>query len=124
RKGGRTGGEVAGPVFRQIAEATLSRLGVPPNAPVDEGLVARGTPRPIGPTPVNLPLIDRRVDVQVTPTVDVQRGTMPDVRGLSARDAIKLLVNAGVEPRLSGSGVVKLQSPAAGTVIRPGQGCD
>ena len=124
RKGGRTGGEVAGPVFRQIAEATLSRLGVPPNAPVDEGLVARGTPRPVGPTPVNLPLIDRRVDVQVTPTLDVQRGTMPDVRGLSARDAIKLLVNAGVEPRLSGNGVVKLQSPAAGTVIRPGQVCD
>jgi cell division protein FtsI (penicillin-binding protein 3) len=124
RKGGRTGGEVAGPVFKQVAEATLRLLGVAPNAPEDEGLVARGVPRPVGPTPVSLPVFDRRAGMRVTSLVDLQPGTMPDVRGLSARDAMKALVEAGIEPRLSGSGVVARQSPAAGTVIRPGQVCD
>jgi len=51
-------------------------------------------------------------------------GTVPDVRGLSAREAIRVLTRAGVEPRLSGSGVVQGQWPAAGTVIRPGLSCD
>ena len=51
-------------------------------------------------------------------------GTLPDVRGLSAREATRILHRAGVEPRLSGSGVVQRQWPAAGAVIRPGQLCD
>jgi cell division protein FtsI/penicillin-binding protein 2 len=123
RRGGRTGGEVAAPVFRAVAEATLRRLGVPPSVPEAHGLIA-GPTTPALPTPVSLPTIDRGALLDVAPAVATASGTVPDVRGLSARDATRVLYAAGVEPRLSGSGVVARQSPSAGTVIRPGQTCD
>ena len=62
--------------------------------------------------------------LDVAPTLASAPGTLPDVRGLSAREATRVLISAGVEPRLSGSGVVQNQWPAAGTVIRPGLSCD
>jgi cell division protein FtsI (penicillin-binding protein 3) len=125
RRGGRTGGVVAAPVFREVAEATLRRLGVAPNAPDAHGLLAGGRTAPAGPTPVTLPLFDRPgQDAGLTAIVPVAEGTIPDVRGLSARDAARALLVAGVEPRLTGSGVVSRQWPAAGTPIRPGQTCD
>jgi cell division protein FtsI/penicillin-binding protein 2 len=123
RRGGRTGGEVAAPVFKTIAEATLRRLGVAPNAPDATGLQAR-TPTPAGPTPVNLPLIGRPTDIAPTTLLASAPGTIPDVRGMSAREAVRVLMLAGVESRLSGSGVVARQWPAAGTTVTPGQTCD
>jgi cell division protein FtsI/penicillin-binding protein 2 len=123
RRGGRTGGVVAAPVFRAVAEATLRRLGVPPTEPDPHGLLA-GSPAPTGPTPVSLPTIARGTMLDVAPALAAAPGTVPDVRGLSARDAIRVLLAAGVQPRLSGSGVVSRQQPAPGPVIRPGQGCD
>jgi cell division protein FtsI (penicillin-binding protein 3) len=125
RRGGRTGGAVAAPVFRVIAEATLRKLGVPPNAPDPHGLVAGNSPITPGPTPVSLPMLERpEPGVAMQPLVAVAPGTVPDVRGLSAREAVRLLGQAGIEVRLSGSGVVSQQRPAAGTVIRAGQTVD
>ena len=123
RRGGRTGGEVAAPIFRAVAEATLRRLGVPPTAPDPHGLLA-GPNAPAGPTPVSLPVIEHEPILDVAPALAIAPGTLPDVRGLSAREATRVLHRAGVEPRLSGSGVVQRQWPQAGTVIRPGQSCD
>ena len=123
RRGGRTGGAVAAPVFRAVAEATLRRLGVPPSTPEPHGLLADGA-APTLPTPVSLPMIERGPFVSLAPAMATAAGTVPDVRGLSARDAARVLYAAGLEPRLSGSGVVARQSPAAGTVVRPGQTCD
>jgi cell division protein FtsI (penicillin-binding protein 3) len=123
RRGGRTGGVVAAPVFRAIAEATLRKLGVPPNAPDPHGLVAGNAPTTPGPTPVSLPMLERpepRLALQPL----VAPGTVPDVRGLSAREAVRLLSQAGLDVRLSGNGVVSRQRPAAGTVVRSGQTVD
>jgi cell division protein FtsI (penicillin-binding protein 3) len=125
RRGGRTGGEVAAPVFKTIAEATLRRLGVAPTVPEGTGMLAASTaPRPAGPTPVSLPVIGRASDMAVTPLLASAPGTMPDVRGLPAREAARVLMQAGIDPRLSGSGVVARQWPAAGTTVTPGQTCD
>ena len=123
RRGGRTGGEVAAPIFRAVAEATLRRLGVPPSAPDPHGLLA-GPNAPAGPTPVSLPVIEHEPILEMAPALAIAPGTLPDVRGLSAREATRVLHRAGVEPRLSGSGVVQRQWPQAGTIIRPGQSCD
>jgi cell division protein FtsI (penicillin-binding protein 3) len=124
RRGGRTGGAVAAPVFRAVAEATMRRLGVPPNAPDSPGLLAEAR-TPAGPTPVTLPVLDmREEEVELTPLVDAPLGTMPDVRGMPAREAVRLLTRAGVEARLSGSGVVSRQWPAAGAAIRPDKTCE
>jgi beta-lactam-binding protein with PASTA domain len=48
------------------------------------------------------------------------RSVMPDVRGLSARDALDVLYQAGLEVRIAGSGNVESQTPAAGALIEPG----
>jgi cell division protein FtsI (penicillin-binding protein 3) len=128
RRGGRTGGAVAAPVFRAVAEATLRRLGVPPNAPDPGGLLARRPAAPAGPEPVALPLLDHPDDeldgMAVTAIADAPHGVLPDVRRLSAREAVRTLTRAGVEARLTGSGVVSRQWPAPGTPIRPGQPCE
>jgi cell division protein FtsI (penicillin-binding protein 3) len=123
RRGGRTGGVVAAPVFRAVAEATLRRLGVPPTEPDPHGLLA-GQAAPVGPTPVNLPMMPRGPMPEMSPAMATAPGTVPDVRGLSAREASRVLHGAGLQPRLSGSGIVSRQQPAPGTVIRPGQSCD
>jgi beta-lactam-binding protein with PASTA domain len=60
----------------------------------------------------------------VAPALASAPGTIPDVRGLSAREAARVLAAAGVQVRLSGSGVVSRQQPAAGTVIGLNQTCE
>lgn len=46
--------------------------------------------------------------------VKVQEGLVPDVRGMSLRDAVFLLENSGLKVRYSGKGRVRSQSPAHG----------
>src|SRR4029079_16557042 len=83
RAGPYTGGLVSAPVFKRIAETTLRYLGVPPNVdPEPPVLVARqdaGAPTtlPAPPSPV------------VTLVADGAPGTVPDLLGLSARDAMQ-----------------------------------
>lgn len=47
-------------------------------------------------------------------------GTVPDVRGLSLRDALNRTEGAGFRTRVSGTGYVAAQSPAPGTRAKPG----
>jgi cell division protein FtsI (penicillin-binding protein 3) len=113
---GYYGGPIAGPVFQRIAEATLRHLGVPPslNAPPPV-LVARRTEQPEQPR--------RHASfVQVAATGDVR--DLPDLRGLSAREAVRVLTKIGLTARLNGNGVVTSQTPPAGTPIEPGMACE
>ena len=48
------------------------------------------------------------------------KGGVPDVRGLSVRDAVVLLESAGYNVAIQGRGYVESQTPAAGTAARPG----
>ncbi len=50
-----------------------------------------------------------------------QRQTIPDVRGMGARDAVFLLENAGLHVLISGSGAVVSQTPAGGSILQKGQ---
>jgi cell division protein FtsI (penicillin-binding protein 3) len=106
-------------VFQRIAEATLRHLGVPPtlNAPPPV-LVARRTDQPDTPRP------SRRSAsfVQVGTSGDVR--DLPDLRGLSAREALRVLTKIGLTARLTGNGVVTSQMPAPGTPIEPGMACE
>jgi cell division protein FtsI (penicillin-binding protein 3) len=47
-------------------------------------------------------------------TVKVEKGLVPDVRGMSLRDAVYLLENSGIRVRYSGKGRVLRQSPEHG----------
>ena len=113
RNGSPYGGIVAAPIFHRIAEAALRQLAVTPtiNPPpvVIAGNSAAGSPRPTS-GPAVRPEITR---VGGSPV-------MPDVRGLSAREALRVLGAAGLLVRVNGSGVVAAQTPEPGDTIETG----
>jgi cell division protein FtsI (penicillin-binding protein 3) len=121
---GHYGGDLAGPVFRRVAESSLRYLGVVPHGstpnltglkpeedpaqdvamafahakdPVPEG----AAPMPIGPP--------SQVEVRV-----------PDALGLTAREAMRTFAGAGLVPQIEGSGKLVRQNPAAGTPVPRG----
>ena len=118
-QGRNTGGVTAAPVFSRIAEASLRHLGVAPNAaPEPPIVIARRQPSPMHPASVSLdpPIV----------TVPAARGTqatLPDLRGLSARDAARTLARLGLVARMKGDGVVIGQTPEAGMPLERGGIC-
>ena len=118
---GTHGGSVAAPIWKRIAEPALQHLGVAPDVdPADPVLVARGDDE-------NAPIETTNVADVGQPTVslivDGAPGQVPDVTGMSARDAIRQLMKGGLNARLSGDGVVVSQDPPAGTPLEPGMVC-
>jgi len=106
------GGPVSGPIFKRIAEASLRYLGVAPT--VDAAppvMIARHVEE--GP----LPIANAAASPQVSFVSDALGGSMPDLRGLSARDAIRALVKVGLSPRITGDGIVVSQDPEPGAVV-------
>jgi cell division protein FtsI (penicillin-binding protein 3) len=137
KRGGYHGAQAAGPVFKRLAEAALRHLGVPPtiNAapPV---LVVRNdpaTPGSVGAPTATIAALkpaSAMPDASSTSAANAaalaaaaRDGLMPDVRGLSAREALRILATVGVEARLSGDGFVATQEIAPGTAIAHGQSC-
>ncbi|MGH9407871.1 MAG: penicillin-binding protein, partial [Vicinamibacterales bacterium] len=117
---GYYGATVSAPVFRRIAEAALTYLGVPPNLnALPPVLVASHDPSR-APEPAPEPAVASVLATTVEPARD---GLMPDLRGLSAREALRLLSRIGMTADLSGDGFVEAQSPAPGAVLVRGDAC-
>jgi cell division protein FtsI (penicillin-binding protein 3) len=115
---GYYGAVVSAPVFKRIADATLRHLGVGPNVnPAPPVIVARRDTPGMASTPVTAPI----APVHAAETSDP--GQMPDLRGLSAREALRTLTRIGLTPRMSGDGFVVEQSPEAGAVVVQGAAC-
>jgi cell division protein FtsI (penicillin-binding protein 3) len=115
---GNSGGTVAAPIFSRIAGPAMRYLGVAPTInPAPPVLVARNeTPRPATrPVATSAPL--------VTLVSDSGPHTMPDLRGLSARDAMRTLMKLGLTARMSGQGIVLAQDPPPGTPFEGGETC-
>ena len=113
------GSGVAGPIFRRIADAALRHYGVAPTfnsaPPV---LVARAEApreRPVS-GPADFPAI-----VTVSGRAVGSAAVFPDLRGLGAREALRVLAGLGVTPRIHGAGVVVEQDPAAGSSVESGE---
>jgi cell division protein FtsI (penicillin-binding protein 3) len=112
------GGSVAAPIFQRIADAALRHHGVPPSinraAPV---LVARREDPRERPTsgPAVLPAI-----VTLAGGTTRSAAVFPDLSGLGARDALRMLARLGMTARLQGAGIVVEQDPAAGRPIERG----
>ena len=114
-KGKYYGGDVAAPVFSAIAAETLRLLGVPAELPdhapaILEADLSLGT-RVAGPAAALLVPASNRFGAG-TPTE--ANGAMPDLTGLSERDAVRTLARRGLAAQLSGSGFVVAQDPPAG----------
>jgi cell division protein FtsI (penicillin-binding protein 3) len=118
---GYTGGAVSAPVFKRIAEAAVNYLGVGPNLnPAPPVLVARHDPSAdpeAGPQPA---VAERVLAATREPA---RNGLMPDLRGLSGREALRLLSRIGMTARLSGDGVVIDQTPEPGAALVRGDAC-
>ena len=116
---GYTGGAVAAPVFKRIAEASLTYLGVGPNLnPAPPVIVARRTSD--ADVPAAQPVAARTVAATLEPA---RQGLMPDLRGFSGREALKMLSRIGMTARLSGDGFVVDQSPLPGAALVRGETC-
>ncbi len=114
RAKGHTGGAAAAPVFKRIAEAGLQYLGVTPTIdPLPPVIVADDRAELVRARPAMPTIIPASASLD-GPAV------MPDVRGLSARAAVRTLAAVGVTVRPDGSGLVADQSPAAGVPVVPG----
>lgn len=138
------GGLVAGPVFKEIAEKVYSNsvdflqpinnkkdlLTKTPNVISTKSEELNGLAKALS-LPVNKTDSDKYVAqnlrdttriVLVTTSVEAQlkKGIMPNLTGLSAKDAMFLLENHGLYVRLQGFGSVKRQSIEAGQKINKG----
>ncbi len=115
-----TGGAVAAPIFQRIAEASLRYLGVPRTSDAARlPLVVRRAPpagadvRPVG--------WSETVGAPTGPAVVARDdGSMPDLRGLSARQAVDALGRIGLRAEFTGDGAVAGHLPAAGESVDPG----
>ena len=113
------GGQVAAPIFGRIMAEALAHLRVPPDhdplrrfaaAPDERGVPgARDRLRAFR--------FDERDRLATGP------GQVPDVRGLSLREAVSMLADRGCRAHVQGSGIVYSQSPRPGTGLEEGQTC-
>jgi len=137
-RGAYHGGDVAAPVFRQIAEDILPELSVTPDIQIKDepALIARlATPSP--------ELLQRQAEMReqresTLPKVTVQNfggpvsevvfipavdraALMPDLRGQSVRDALRVCAQIGLRLEAQGDGRALRQSPEPGSEVTPGQ---
>jgi cell division protein FtsI (penicillin-binding protein 3) len=138
---GRYGGDLAGPVFRRVAEESLRYLGVPPTNSTPkiknvkgegadpsvaaakagdpakaEGNLAPGPARSAtaalaAPPPAGPPVAGPPLPSSVK---------VPDTAGMGARDAVRAVGAAGLVPVIEGSGKLVKQLPPAGSAVPKG----
>jgi cell division protein FtsI (penicillin-binding protein 3) len=109
------GGLVAAPVFKRIAQALVPLMGVPRTigAPATVLVTHRD----------ETPALPAKLEILAAPASGPS-DVVPDLRGLSAREALRRMVRLGISPRLSGDGFVVSQRPEAGTPLSEASGCD
>ncbi|MGE3579373.1 MAG: penicillin-binding protein [Vicinamibacterales bacterium] len=108
------GGTVAAPIFSRIAEAALRHGGVTPTAaPAPPILLTDDDSQP--PPPREIPAI-----VSISHPGPSGASVVPDLRGLSGREAVQTLARLGLAVRLNGGGAVARQMPEPGEPLEPG----
>jgi cell division protein FtsI (penicillin-binding protein 3) len=132
------GGDIAAPVFREIAEQVLPELNVTPDTEVKNvpALIAGNTKSSPQQMKEDAAQAERRE--QTLPQVAANsfagrssevvfaratsRGAlMPDLRGQSVRDALRMCSQLGLRLEAHGDGFAAQQYPAAGAEINTGQ---
>ena len=113
-----TGGSVAAPVFRRIAEEALRHLAIPRTVdPAPPLLIEVSASMNLMPTAARL---ETSAVVPSSTRAGVEVGLMPDLRGMSARQAVEVLAPLRVTAHLEGNGFVTHHEPEPGTAIEDG----
>jgi len=135
------GGDVAAPVFREIAEQILPDLGIAPDTQLksESDQVAESTPKVQSPAAAKAQEERTRLEdarKATLPSVARRDGTgreivyamasnkavlMPDLRGRSVRDVARVCAHLGLQVEARGDGHVIRQSPAPGMEVGSGQ---
>ena len=115
-RGESYGGIVAAPVFKAIMEKVLPYLNVMPKGTLIVKKESDSIPHPE--TLGTETLIE-----EVRVGKGVERVMMPDLTGLSMRNALSRIEGKGLIVKVSGNGKVVEQNPKAGTVIEKGDIC-
>ena len=133
------GGDVAAPVFREIAEQILPGMGVMPDVEIKSvpALIAQANLDPERVAKVREEQARNDQERQATmPTVDSNGGRggevvyanarnrailMPDFHGRSVRDVARTCAQLGLQIEARGEGKVLRQNPAAGSEVNAGQ---
>lgn len=145
RSGTYYGGALAAPVFRMVADKIFSQNMGAWSAPLDSmaktastgipakaatasayevlfGAIKRSMPMPVVDYKSAMMQVvtdsNKHTEVQLK---HVYKDIMPDVTGLSLKDAVYLLENNGMHVRIIGKGKVQAQSVPAGTRLSKGQ---
>jgi cell division protein FtsI (penicillin-binding protein 3) len=118
------GGEIAAPVFREVADHALKSLGVPPSrAPAPALASAGGKPEEDGgaaPAPPEEAVAPPSFEEAPSRPDDLGNVAVPTLAGLPARSALRALEASDLVGDLKGSGRVVSQSPRAGQVVERG----
>ena len=133
------GGDVAAPVFREVAEQILPILGIEPDIETKSApdLIAQVDQNPERAEELREAQTREQEERKATlPTVDSNGGhggevvyapatrngiVMPDLRGRSVRDVARTCAQLGLRVETRGEGKVFKQSPAAGSEVNTGQ---
>ena len=138
------GGQVAAPVFAQIANQVLPYLAVPPDQAPDvkspagqlaavnvaatvlpTATAAAGPTEHEGDGAAGLPVVAERGAGEVGEVVYAEAREsellMPDLRGRSLRDVARICTRLGLELEARGEGRALRQSPEVGAELAPGQ---
>ena len=112
------GGTVAAPIFQRIAAAGLRLYGVPPSINREPPVMVASreeSREQLTAGPAAAPAI-----ITLESTAGRATALFPDLRGLGARDAVRMLANLGMTARIDGAGVVVEQDPPAGSPVERG----
>lgn len=120
---GHYGGDLAGPVFRRVAESTLRYLGVAPSAMLTRADRARQqADEAQSPAPKADPREASAAEPRVAGpmTLGPNEVRIPDANGLGARDALRLMTAAGLLADIEGTGRLVRQTPQSGLAALKG----
>jgi cell division protein FtsI (penicillin-binding protein 3) len=112
------GGDVAAPLFAHIASEALRLLAIPPDDPTRNIRLVTYSPETVKRTAYG-----PEATPEVRKIVTDDPRIMPDLRGLSLREAALLAAQHGLGVEIHGAGVVTSHTPLAGTPIEPGMNC-
>ncbi|HBB86283.1 MAG TPA: hypothetical protein DC047_01560, partial [Blastocatellia bacterium] len=131
------GGDVAAPVFRQIAEQILPEMGVMPDtefknanelvasvreAPVRDAKLQTQIEEEKRASAATLPKVSKSNSSEVVYAVSTNKSMlMPDLRGRSVRDVARACAQLGLQLEAHGEGRVIKQTPQPGTELQSGQ---
>ena len=107
------GGVVAAPIFQKIAQTALRHYGVPQSINAPTPVLAGNGSDPKEQQARGPAATPRIVPLGGSATITL----FPELTGMSARDAVRVLGQLGMQFRLQGTGVVTQQYPPAGEPI-------